>query len=156
MKITPNTTPFPNAYLDAYMAFLTGDEWKVLSYMVRRIMGFVEDDGNGHLRLKNQDRIALSQFMEGVNSSQSSHRDYGVGLRRESVLKALASLESHGLVRCIDKGDKRKRMAALYELKIDLDIETWDHLVIRSDERRQRNSRRVVKANATKAFAESE
>ena len=46
----PNSFQTPNDYVDEIMPYLTGEEFKVLIYAVRRILGFQ----------KRQDRTSLS------------------------------------------------------------------------------------------------
>ena len=48
---TPNGYRTLNDYADRYMHLLTSDEWKVLSYVVRRTFGFQAREG----------RISLTQ-----------------------------------------------------------------------------------------------
>ena len=44
----PNSYQTPNAYIDKYLHLLTGEEWKVLSYAIRRILGFQKDGTESH------------------------------------------------------------------------------------------------------------
>ena len=62
--LRPNTFQTPNEYVDKYLYLLTSDECKVLLYAVRRIFGFNKD----------QDRIAVSQFADGLVSTKICRR----------------------------------------------------------------------------------
>ncbi len=74
-EFIPNSFQTPNVYIDRFMHLLTAEEWKVLSYAVRRIFGFQ----------KRSDRISLSQFMHGTRSTLNDVQlDYGTGLTKPS------------------------------------------------------------------------
>lgn len=87
--LTPNHTQIPNHYLDKVMPFLSGAEWKCLSYIARRTYGFQ----------KRTDKISLTQFQKGIKTRSGEQLDYGSGIKsRTTVLKALDRLVSIGLI----------------------------------------------------------
>ena len=104
----PNSFQTPNAYIDRVMHLLTPEEFKVLIYAVRRILGFQ----------KRRDRISLSQFVSGV-SSGGSQKDHGTGLNRETVIRCLESLVAFGLL--TRKDEPRHPDGTLYILQLDSD-----------------------------------
>jgi len=85
----PNTTPVPDIVFDELLSELTGNELKVLLYIIRRTYGFG----------KNADAISLSQFREGITTKDDKVLDKGCGLKHNrTILVALASLEKKGYV----------------------------------------------------------
>jgi hypothetical protein len=85
----PNTTPVPDIVFDELLSILTGNELKVLLYIIRRTYGFG----------KNADAISLSQFKEGIVTHDKKVLDKGCGIKHNrTILAALASLEEKGYV----------------------------------------------------------
>lgn len=82
-KYYPNTTQFPNALFDEAMAFLTSDEWKVLSYIVRRTYGFQ----------KESDIISINQLLKGIVKKDGTVLDCGTGLSETRLYRAIKGLE---------------------------------------------------------------
>lgn len=78
----------PNFYVDRLMAFLTPEEFLVFSYAVRRTLGFN----------KLHDAISLSQFTHGTTARDGRQLDFGTGLSRPTILKAIGYLEYFGLL----------------------------------------------------------
>ena len=99
----PNSFQTPNAYVDQLMHLLTDQEWKVVSYAMRRIYGFN----------KRQDRISLSQFSDGTRSHATGKvLDHGTGLGRGTIIKALNALVTFGiLIRVDDPHDGKTAQA---------------------------------------------
>ncbi len=101
----PNTTAYPNFYMDWLMAYLTGEEWKVLSYIVRRTFGFHDEDI--------QKGIAVSCIANGfVSTKNGSQLELGTGLSTATICKAIDFLESLGIVIVT----KRMGAPALYQI----------------------------------------
>src|SRR5260221_10391594 len=85
----PNTTPVPDIVFDELLSELTGNELKVLLYIIRRTYGFG----------KNADAISLSQFRKGITTKDEKVLDRGCGIEHNrTILVALASLEKKGYV----------------------------------------------------------
>jgi hypothetical protein len=87
--IRSNTTPIPDVLFDELLSLLTGAELKVLLYIMRRTWGFKKD----------ADAIALSQFEHGITTQDGRVLDRGCGLNRETICKALKSLEKMGCIK---------------------------------------------------------
>jgi Bacteriophage replication protein O len=85
----PNTTPVPDVVFDELLSKLTGNELKVLLYIIRRTYGFG----------KSADAISLSQFRKGITTQDGKVLDNGCGIEHNrTILVALASLEKNGYV----------------------------------------------------------
>jgi len=87
---SPNGTIFPDVLLDRVMAHLTGAEFKVLAYIVRRTFGFKKDS----------DTISLDQICNGITRRDGSILDQGTGLARKTAIAAIHGLEAKGVVLC--------------------------------------------------------
>jgi DNA-binding MarR family transcriptional regulator len=83
-----NTTPVPDILFDELLSVLSGAEIKVLLYIIRRTSGFK----------KTSDSISFTQFEEGITTKEGKVLDKGCGLSRETISKALKSLESRGCI----------------------------------------------------------
>ena len=79
---------FPDALLDRVMANLTGAEFKVLAYIVRRTLGFK----------KESDTISLDQICSGVRRPDGVTLDAGTGLSKKTAIAALKGLEDKGVI----------------------------------------------------------
>ncbi len=135
----PNSFQTPNDYVDRFMHLLTPEEWMVLSYTVRRIFGFN----------KRQDRISLSQYVGGTVSDETGEPlDYGTGLSRPAVVKALEALELFGLQVMVEPNDKRLNNGACYTLQLNPKKVDVAGLEARAAERRQKGAERTKKARA--------
>ncbi len=119
----PNSFQTPNAYVDVFMAFLTGDEYKVLSYATRRILGFQ----------KRQDRIAISQFTDGIRTREGEVLDRGTGLEERTVRKCLANLAAFGLMVREAENDPKANQGVLWGLQWDPKRIDWAALQKRAD-----------------------
>jgi len=108
----PEYTQFPDELLDHVMPYLSGAEWKVLSYIIRKTFGWK----------KERDHISTSQLERGVRERGSGRIiDRGTGLSRPTIRAAVRSLEDKRLIivdrRMTEEGDAeincyRLRMAA--------------------------------------------
>jgi hypothetical protein len=85
---SPNGTIFPDILLDRVMAHLSGAEFKVLAYIVRRTFGFKKD----------ADTISLDQICHGIARRDGSVLDEGTGLTRKTAIVALKGLEDKGVI----------------------------------------------------------
>ena len=105
----PNSYQTPNLYVDAYLYLLTDEEWKVLSYAIRRTLGFN----------KRRDRISLSQFANGITDKAGKHLDYGCGLSVDTVRKVVTSLCLFGFLTKTAENDPTKNNGPEYELQLE-------------------------------------
>lgn len=85
---TPNTTPVPDQLIDELMAELSGSQFKVVIYIVRRTLGFK----------KNADDISLDQMVNGIKRADGSVLDNGTGLNKDTVINAVKSLVEKGVI----------------------------------------------------------
>lgn len=85
---SPRYTQVPDDLFDDLMAELTGSELKVLLYTIRRIFGFKKDS----------DQISLSQMVNGITKNDGTVLDKGTGLSKRSVMGAVSSLVSKGIL----------------------------------------------------------
>lgn len=127
----PNSFQTPNAFVDKLMPYLTSDEWKVLTYAMRRIFGFN----------KRQDRIALSQFTDGVENSEGELLDEGTGMSRPLVVAALGELVKYRVLICLGSNHE----GTLYALPIENMNIDFDGLRKRRDDMRELSRKRVEK-----------
>lgn len=81
-------TLFPNVLLDQVMAHLTGAEFKVLAYVVRRTLGL-------HRR---SDTISLDHICDGVRRTDGTVLDAGTGLSKKTAIVALKGLQDKGII----------------------------------------------------------
>ncbi len=81
-------TTFPDVLLDQVMANLTGAEFKVLAYIVRRTIGF----------RRASDTISLDQICSGVRGRNDTIVDAGTGLSKKTAIAALKGLQDKGVV----------------------------------------------------------
>lgn len=81
-------TVFPDALLDRVMANLTGAEFKVLAYIVRRTIGLKRE----------ADTISLEQICNGVKGRDGAVIDGGTGLSKKTAIAALKGLQDKGVI----------------------------------------------------------
>jgi phage replication O-like protein O len=87
-KLKPNFTQFPNVIIDELLPILSNAELKCICYIVRRTYGFQRDT----------DKISLSQFEKGLISHTGLRLDYGTGISKRSIIRALKSLENRNII----------------------------------------------------------
>lgn len=85
---TPRYTQVPDELFDEILSELSGSELKVLLYVIRRTFGFKRDS----------DHISLSQMVSGIKKKDGKILDFGTGLTKESVCKAVKSLVEKGIL----------------------------------------------------------
>ena len=95
---SPNGTIFPDVLLDRVMPHLSGAEFKVLAYIVRRTFGFK----------KESDAISLDQICNGITRRDGSVLDEGTGLARKTAVAAIQGLESKGVILCQRRSSPEK------------------------------------------------
>ena len=84
----PTTTPVPDQVFDELLSHLSGAEVKVLLYICRRTFGFK----------KESDNISLSQIVSGIVTKEGKVLDRGTGLVKDTVTRALKSLEEKKVI----------------------------------------------------------
>jgi hypothetical protein len=95
---SPNGTIFPDVLLDRVMPHLSGAEFKVLAYIVRRTFGFK----------KESDAISLDQICNGITRRDGSVLDEGTGLARKTAVAAIQGLEGKGVILCQRRSSPEK------------------------------------------------
>jgi hypothetical protein len=84
-----SATAVPDQVFDELLGELTGNELKVLLYIIRRTCGFG----------KISDAISLSQFRRGITTQEGKVLDHGCGIEHNRlILVALSSLEEKGII----------------------------------------------------------
>src|SRR6478672_5310716 len=86
----PTYTQTPNDLFDVLLrpGTLTEAELRVLLYIIRRTFGFSKD----------ADAISLAQLTEGIVTRDGRRLDYGAGVARSSVSRAVQGLERKGMI----------------------------------------------------------
>ena len=95
---SPNGTIFPDVLIDRVMPHLSGAEFKVLAYVVRRTFGFK----------KESDSISLDQICNGIVRRDGSVLDEGTGLARKTAVAAIQGLEGKGVILCQRRSSPEK------------------------------------------------
>lgn len=86
-----NDFPTPNSHVDELMHLLTGDEYKVLSFVTRHILGWKDR------RETRMACISITMLCEGY-TAKTGAVFHGTGLSRPTIVKCLASLVESGLI----------------------------------------------------------
>jgi DNA-binding transcriptional ArsR family regulator len=111
-KLIPNSTQVPDVILDVWMARLTGSEFKVLMYIARRTYGFGKEG----------DSISLRQLEDGIVTRAGQRLDSGTGLNKDTIAKALSSLEEKGLVIRVRRDSaEHGHLSNFYRLNLEAD-----------------------------------
>lgn len=84
----PKYTPVPDEVFDVLLAEVSGNQLKVLMYIIRRTFGFKRDSDN----------ISISQMLHGITTKQGKKLDRGVGLSKPTLLQALRDLTTMGII----------------------------------------------------------
>ena len=85
---SPSYTNVPDEFFDYYVPYLSESELKVSLYIIRRTFGFK----------KEADTISLSQLENGIVTKDGRVLDYGTGLSRPSIVKAIKGLIEKGII----------------------------------------------------------
>jgi hypothetical protein len=86
---SPRYTQIPDIVFDELQHRLSGSEYKVLMYILRRTFGFKKD----------ADNISLRQMREGIVKSDGTRLDYGAGVQSKATLvSAVRKLEEMGII----------------------------------------------------------
>lgn len=144
--VIPNTFQHPNIFIDKLMFYLTAEENVVLTFAVRRILGFQENI------ISRKDNISLSQFTDGITAKDGSILSLGCGLGVQSVRACLDSLETYKiLISTTEKPSPTKGQE--YWLQDNESMIDWDGLEKRKMNRAEKY--RVQTRKATKISLKS-
>ncbi len=140
-SIIPNSTPTPNFYYDQLEHLLTPDEWKVLTYAVRRIFGFEKNRDSTYAT------ISLSTFENGVTyqdkeTGEVIRLSYGCGMSRPRISACLSALVKFGILR---RGRNTKD-GRVWRLETDENKIDFDGLWARFNAQQEAAAQRVAKA----------
>lgn len=135
-KFIPNSFQHPNAYVDEYMPLLTGNEYKVLTYAIRRIIGFQKTD----------DRISISQFADGIKSRDGQRLDGGTGLGEGAVRAALKELIKYKLIVVVAQSNSQLNLPPLFTLQWNSDYVDKEGLERRMNDKKTLDAGKADKA----------
>jgi hypothetical protein len=111
MSLIPNAWQTPNDFMDKYNPFLTSEEWRVLSYACRHILGW-------------QDKIDSRMRRMSVSFFENGYSEYpGCGLKRAAIIKALDGLAAYGLMRKIGDPTREGQMWKLPSDENEIDLQ---------------------------------
>ncbi len=105
-KLIPNSTQTPNVILDFVISRIPEAEGKCILYICRRTFGFQREE----------DRISLSQFVDGIIDRNGKRLDYGTGLSRPSVVEALKNLVKSEVII-----PRESTLGRTYKLNLEMD-----------------------------------
>src|SRR3989338_1265515 len=106
---TPNSTQVPDNFFDELLADLSGNETKVVCYIMRRTFGFK----------KQNDDISINQMLNGITKRDGTILDRGVGLSKPTLLRALISLAEQNVFTPPRRYDEKGgNLATNYRLNI--------------------------------------
>jgi phage replication O-like protein O len=106
---SPTYTQVPDELFDKLLPDLLGAETKVLLYIIRRTFGFK----------KEADSISLHQIASGILTREGAVLDRGTGLSKDSVARAVKSLEERGvIVRTRKRSDQKGDEPTTYALRM--------------------------------------
>lgn len=128
-SLIPNSTQIPNVFFDFIFPNISEADMKCLLYICRRTYGF-------H---KERDRISLSQFVRGIQSSSGEVFDSGSGVSRPAVVGALKNLVGARLVKVTKIGSINS-----YEINSEL---TVDKSVINAVVKKVNQLRKLTKTS---------
>jgi hypothetical protein len=138
-SFVPNSFCTPNAFVDKVMFLLTPEEWVVLSYVCRQILGW-KDSINSR-----EKEISLSTIEKG---SGSDHYN-GCGLSRPVISTALEALSKFKILQKIGIASQKGQRWRIPDDDTDLD---YAGLQSRLEQKRAKGKRKVAAASKTSAL----
>lgn len=103
----PSYTQVPDQLFDELLPILSGGELKVLLYICRRTFGFKRESDN----------ISLNQMLNGITKNDGTRLDWGAGLSKATLLRALKSLQDKEiLIAERQENDKQGNLPTNYRL----------------------------------------
>lgn len=104
-KPIPNYTQVPNVVIDFYIPQLQAAEVRVLLFMLRMTVGFHREEV----------QLTLKRIANGRVGADGKRIEWGCGLAKSTISKALVNLETYGLV----ERQRDGRQGTVYVLNID-------------------------------------
>lgn len=132
-RFIPNSYQTPNVLVDEIMPLLTPEEWVILSFATRKILGWQNRIAS------RQDTISLSQFQQS-------------GLSRPAVMNALDELSKYGLLNKIGNPTPKGQ---LWELSYDDQVDL-EGLIARKSAKHQRGLDRTQIARSVGLTGQSD
>jgi len=106
----PNSFQVPNAFIDKYMPYLSGDEIIVWLFMCRHILGW------RHIIKERRRKLSLRMISDGFGGFQ------GCGLSVPTIAKSLVSLTKFGLLLKVDEPDNDGQMWEIPSKEDEIDL----------------------------------
>ena len=137
--VIPNTFQHPNIFIDKLMYYLSPVENVVLTFAVRRILGFQTNI------MSRKDNISLSQFTDGITAEDGHALSMGCGIGTDAICKALDILAMYKiLLPCTEKPDPRKGQE--YWLQDNENLIDWQGLESRKNKKTVKYQQQTKKA----------
>ena len=96
---SPRYTQIPDIVFDELQHRLSGSEYKVLMYILRRTFGFKKD----------ADSISYTQMLNGIVRRDGARIDYGAGIKSPTTLtQAIKRLEELGVITAVRNSSQEK------------------------------------------------
>lgn len=128
-----------NHYSDRFLHLLTGEEWKVLCYAIRRTLGLK----------RSRSRISLTQFAYGTFEG-GEQKDTGTGLGVSTIEKAVTLLKSFGILIEVSPPINALHKGAEYSVQADMSLVDKEALEEREYRKRKADEDRTSKARKAK------
>jgi hypothetical protein len=137
-SFVPNSFCTPNAFVDKVMFLLTPEEWVVLSYVCRHILGWRDSVGT------REKEVSLTTIEKGTKTDQYN----GCGLTRPVISAALEALSKFKVLQRI--GDATQKGQRWRIPDDDAEV-NYKGLQERLQEKRMKGKRKIAKASKTSA-----
>lgn len=102
-------TVIPNYFLDHIAPTLSASELRVMLYIYRHTLGYQ----------KLSDCLSYDQFLNGVTSRDGRCIDQGAKVSRGSLVGALASLETKGLIQRLHSRGQNKALTTTFQIQFN-------------------------------------
>lgn len=132
-RLIPNTFQCFNDHVDVAMELLTGDEYKVLNFATRHILGWQDS------LVERQKRISLTMFEHGF-VTKDGRRFAGTGIGRKTLIRILEFMTGCALLVAVGEPTDDGQ---LWELGESPD---WSILLERERQKQEANQKRTAAA----------
>lgn len=136
-RLIPNTFQTFNAHVDIAMHLLTGNEYKVLNFATRHVLGW---QSNLHDRTG---EISMSTFVDGF-TTKDGEKYYGCGLSEAAIRDILKELTAYELLVKVGEPTQRGQSWRIGETP------DWQGLTKRAEIRAEKDRQRIEKARASR------
>ncbi len=104
----PQYTQVPDDFFDWLAPLLNEGELRVLLYLLRRTFGFK----------RAADAVSLEQLCGGIVRTDGTRLDFGTGLSRTSVLRAVRGLKTKQIIEAQPQSDARGTLPTVYRVRM--------------------------------------